>query len=283
MVVVPANPLDLEWDVIMWMDHRAKAETAFINGLAHPVLDYVGAKVSLEMQTPKLLWLKKNKSQQWWQDTQAFFDLSDYLTFKATGGSKTRSLCSLVCKWTYRGRADDKGPAGWDPSYFQQIGLCSDHGDSQGLFAKMGQRVLNPGEKVGTLGQQAAQDMGLDTEVIVACSLIDAHAGALGLLATRHIEDIESTLCLISGTSACHMILNKRKLSIPGVWGPYYSAILADYWLHEGGQSAVGALIDHLLQSHPAFNEIKSQDIYLSLEGKCKEMAKKKELDSIHK
>ena len=27
------------------MDHRAKEETAFINGLSHPVLDYVGAKV----------------------------------------------------------------------------------------------------------------------------------------------------------------------------------------------------------------------------------------------
>ena len=48
------------------------------------------------------------------------------------------------------------------------------------------------------------------------------------------LQNIESTLCLISGTSACHMILNKKKMMIPGIWGPYFSAILGDYWLHEG-------------------------------------------------
>jgi D-ribulokinase len=66
------------------MDHRAKAETAFINSLSHPVLDYVGTKVSLEMQTPKLLWLKKNRSDLW-SEAHDFFDLADFLTFKATG------------------------------------------------------------------------------------------------------------------------------------------------------------------------------------------------------
>ena len=58
--------------------------------------------------------------------------------------------------------------------------------------------------------------------------------GALGLLATEGLLDVESTLCLISGTSACHMILSKEKKIIPGIWGPYFSAILEKYWLHEG-------------------------------------------------
>ena len=110
-----------DWDIIMWMDHRAKDETAFINSLNHPVLDYVGGQVSLEMETPKLLWLKKNRPQMWSQ-TEAFYDLADFLTFKATG-MKVRSLCTLVCKWTYRGLADEYGPQGWDKSYFEQIGL----------------------------------------------------------------------------------------------------------------------------------------------------------------
>ena len=51
----------LKWDIIMWMDHRAGAETDLINNQGHAVLDYVGGKVSLEMQTPKLLWLKRNQ------------------------------------------------------------------------------------------------------------------------------------------------------------------------------------------------------------------------------
>ena len=43
----------------MWMDHRAKEEADLINSKSNEVLKYVGGKVSLEMQPPKLLWMKK--------------------------------------------------------------------------------------------------------------------------------------------------------------------------------------------------------------------------------
>lgn len=147
---------DLKWDVIMWMDHRAKAETAFINGLHHPVLNYVGGKVSLEMETPKLLWLKKNRPDIFDKAT-AFFDLPDFLTFKATG-NEIRSLCTLVCKWTFRGVADENGGQGWDQDYFNQIGI-----GSSGIFEKIGgQKVAFPGDYIGHLNSQTAQDLGLD-------------------------------------------------------------------------------------------------------------------------
>jgi ribulose kinase len=71
--------------VILWLDHRAVDEAEFINGLKHPVLKYVGGKISLEMETPKLLWLKKNLKEQCWNKAGYFFDLPDFLTWKATG------------------------------------------------------------------------------------------------------------------------------------------------------------------------------------------------------
>jgi D-ribulokinase len=42
---------------------------------------------------------------------------------------------------------------------------------------------------------------------------------------------------------------------VPGVWGPYYSGMVPGLWLNEGGQSAAGAAIDHLIKSHPAYHE----------------------------
>ena len=75
-----------QWDVLMWMDHRARAEADHINRAAkgHRVLDFVGGKVSLEMQMPKLLWIKRNLPGAW-KRARHFFDLPDYLTWRATG------------------------------------------------------------------------------------------------------------------------------------------------------------------------------------------------------
>lgn len=46
---------------------------------------------------------------------------------------------------------------------------------------------------------------------------------------------------------------------VPGVWGPYYNAMIPGLWLLEGGQSATGMLIDHVINTHPAANAIESK------------------------
>jgi D-ribulokinase len=68
------------------MDHRAQAEAEEINAGGHPVLDYVGGRISPEMETPKLLWLARHLPQSFAGAAQ-FFDLSDYLTWRATGNA----------------------------------------------------------------------------------------------------------------------------------------------------------------------------------------------------
>ena len=68
-------------------------------------------------------------------------------------------------------------------------------------------------------------------------------------------------LGLICGTSTCHMALNRFPKMIPGVWGPYFSAMIPNIYLNEAGQSATGKLIDFLIKSHPAFPSIQENNI----------------------
>jgi ribulose kinase len=81
----------------MWMDHRASSETDYINATKHSAFKFVGGKVSIEMQLPKLLWLKKNLPDTW-EQSKAFFDLPDFLTWKATGCDSRYNFIELIKK-----------------------------------------------------------------------------------------------------------------------------------------------------------------------------------------
>jgi FGGY-family pentulose kinase len=240
-------------NVICWMDHRALTQAERINATRHPVLRYVGGTISPEMQTPKLLWLKEHLPASW-RRTARYLDLPDFLTYRATGDD-TRSLCTTTCKWTYLGHRGLDG-AGWDKSYFQQIGL----GDlAREGFRRIGTRVRSMGEPVGAgLTVRSARELGLVPGTPVGVGIIDAHAGGLGLLGASPdgqgitANALNRRLALIGGTSTCHMAVSNRPRFVRGVWGPYYSAMIPGCWLTEGGQSATGALVDHLISSHPA-------------------------------
>ena len=52
------------------------------------------------------------------------------------------------------------------------------------------------------------------------------------------------------------MALSDEPRFVEGVWGPHFAALTPDQWLIDGGQSAFGAAIDHLLRLHPAFAEL---------------------------
>lgn len=248
-------------NVIVWMDHRAIDQARRINATGHKVLDHVGGRISPEMQSPKLLWLKENMPETW-KRAERFFDLSDFLTYRATGDDG-RSLCTTVCKWTYLGHAEATMPGStgrWDDSYWQQIGLGElvDEG-----HRRIGRTVRPLGEPLGRgLALRAAEELGLVAGTPVAISAIDAHAGGISLLGAPldgrppSIEDMDSRLALIMGTSSCHMAVAREARHIPGVWGPYFSAMIPGMWLNEGGQSATGSLVDHIIFSHARGTEL---------------------------
>lgn len=237
-------------NIIVWMDHRAVGEAEEINAGGHEVLRYTGGVISPEMETPKLLWLKRNLPQSWARAAH-FFDLPDWLVHRATD-SVTRSLCSTVCKWTYRGQLGKKGE-GWDDDYLTAIGLDDLAGAGHG---RIGLDFAAPGERVGELSPHAAQEMGLVPGIAIAASLIDAYAGALGTMGVDpDAKGLDTRLAVIAGTSTCHITLSKDAAFVPGVWGPYYSVLLGGHWANEAGQSVAGALIDRVVSGHAASAE----------------------------
>jgi D-ribulokinase len=241
---------DQRRNVIVWMDHRALAEARQVNETQDDVLRYVGGSISPEMEIPKLLWLKRHLPSTY-RAAGHFFDLADFLSFRATG-STLRSICTLACKWNFLAHEHR-----WSQSYFDRIGLGDLASDN---YAKIGSEIVAPGTPLGTgLTGSAARDFGLLEETPVGASLIDAHAGGVGTIGGRvrsgAAVDVCRRLAYIMGTSACIMATTSEPRFVPGVWGPYFSGMVPGFWLNEGGQSAAGAAIDHLIRSHPAYNE----------------------------
>ena len=255
-------------NIIVWMDHRAIQQAGQINETGHEVLQYVGGKISPEMEPPKLMWIKENLPDTYYS-ARKFMDLADYMVFRATGNDK-RSLCTTVCKWTYLGHEAETG--GYRSDFFQEIGL-------EYLFEndRVPPGAYNMGTMAGGLTKKAAYELGLPENVAVGVGIIDAHAGGIGSLGSVLLNPeigknpFDRAIALIGGTSSCHMGVSPTSRFISGIWGPYFGAMVPGMWLNEGGQSATGSLIDMVIKSSPTYPELtvaareKNVDIYAFL------------------
>lgn len=231
------------WDTIAWLDHRAIAEADECTAGGHPILAYAGGVMSAEMQTPKLMWLKRQLPDTWAR-AGLLFDLTDFLAWKATG-TTARSQCTLTAKWTYLAHERPR----WRQDFLTSVGL-------EDLFerAALPQEASPVGTDLGTLLPEAATALGLSPACRVGAGVIDAYAGALGVLGglAGEPDTIDRHLALIAGTSSCVMAMTPRPRPFAGMWGPYWGAALPGLWLCEGGQSATGALLDHVIRWHGA-------------------------------
>ncbi|CDN55485.1 FGGY carbohydrate kinase domain-containing protein [Neorhizobium galegae bv. officinalis bv. officinalis str. HAMBI 1141] len=236
-------------DTIVWLDHRAISQADQLSATGHKVLEFSGGSLSPEMEMPKLMWLKQYLPQSWAR-AGYLFDLADFLTWKATG-SPARSRCTLTAKWNYLAHENP----GWSADYLALAGL-------EDLLEKGGlpDETIGVGTSLGNLSRQAAEELGLDSLVQVAPGMIDAYAGAFGVLGgvsggASEGSKLETSVALIGGTSSCIVAFTRDSKPGRSLWGPYYEAILPGHWLVEGGQSAAGALLDHIVMMHAAGGE----------------------------
>lgn len=112
--------------------------------------------------------------------------------------------------------------------------------------------------------------MGLPAGIAVGSGVIDAYAGWIGTVGAKvQLDDdtLDSThasndqsqaytrLAAVAGTSTCHLVLSPKPVFVNGVWGPYRDCIIPNSWMAEGGQSATGELLKHVLETHPAHSQ----------------------------
>ncbi|KAI1428515.1 Nup93/Nic96-domain-containing protein [Xylaria sp. FL1777] len=259
-------------NVILWLDHRPVDETEKINATGHNLLRYVGGKMSIEMEIPKVLWLKNNMPAELF-DRCKFYDLADALTHLATG-NETRSFCSTVCKQGYVPVGVDGSVKGWQEDFYHAIGLSDlvkDNFKRMGGVDGVNGNYMSAGELVGTLSEHASKQLGLPAGIAVGSGVIDAYAGWIGTVGAKvdtqygqadeshpanDLAQASTRLAAVAGTSTCHLALSEKPVFVNGVWGPYRDVLLPGFWLAEGGQSATGELLRHVIETHPAHKDI---------------------------
>ncbi|RKU46942.1 hypothetical protein DL546_005327 [Coniochaeta pulveracea] len=290
-------------NVILWLDHRPLAEAEKINATKHNLLRYVGGAMSVEMEIPKVLWLKNNMPAELF-DRCKFYDLADALTHIATD-SETRSFCSAVCKQGYVPVGVDGTVKGWQEDFLESIGLgdlAKDNFKRLGGVNGVNGAYLSAGELVGPLSEKAAKQLGLPAGIAVGSGVIDAYAGWIGTVGAKvklsadHMDDTHDSndvsqaftrLAAVAGTSTCHLAMSKNPVFVPGVWGPYRDVLIPEYWMAEGGQSATGELMKHMLETHAAYDDtIKAaqeagKNIYDYLNDHLRDLAKRNNSPSI--
>ena len=123
------------------------------------------------------------------------------------------------------------------------------------------------------MSEKAAGQLGLPAGIAVGSGVIDAYAGWVGTVgakvklgsqelsgevASNDKSQAFTRLAAVAGTSTCHIAMSPKPVFVNGVWGPYRDVILPEMWMAEGGQSATGELLKHVLETHPAFQQAMS-------------------------
>ncbi|MEM9243778.1 MAG: FGGY family pentulose kinase [Pseudomonadota bacterium] len=258
-----ANKLLGEQDIILWQCHRAKEQAQQINQLDVSVLKQLGGTISPEHELPKLMWLKQKRATVF-AEASYFFDLADWMSFKLTG-LNIRSICTTACKWGFN--SHDRR---WDDQFFYQVGLNELVDENYQRIGPV-DHIISVGSKVGHLSAETAKALRLHQQTVVAAGMVDAHAGAVGVLGINISSektdaiDISEKLALIAGTSSCHMALSHQPHFVPGVWGPFPDVVLPNMSLTEGGISASGDLLHKIIHEHRAARGISEQVIHQQL------------------
>lgn len=224
-----AFPAEPHAYVKLWKHHAAQPWADLLNAEGGDYLRYTGGTTSCEWLLPKAAQLR-DEAPDLWEQTARFIEAGDWLVWQLTG-RECRSLCQ----------------AGYKAHYVDGRGYPS---DLERFVPGLSRRLAEPvavGRAAGELSAAWCDRLGLDRAPLVAVATVDAHAvvPAVGVGGP-------GTLVASLGTSACHLMVDARCYTIPGVAGVVRDGILPGYWGYEAGQAGFGDLLSWFVTRFPA-------------------------------
>lgn len=230
----------------LWKHHGAKAEADRLNLIARersePWLARYGGTIGLEWFFPKIL-ETLHLAPEVYAAAQIWLEAADWLVWQLTSGPypdcKSGDLVRSTCQAGYKAMWNRQ--TGYpSPEYFGAV-----HPEMADVVAaKMPGALMPPGHRAGTLSARAAALFDLRPGTPVSAAIIDTHARVPGAGVAS-----PSTLVMVLGTSACHMMNSRIEQLVPGIAGIVEEGILPGYFGYETGQGSVGDAFAWLAQT----------------------------------
>ena len=222
--------------VKLWKHHAAQPQADRINELAaergESWLPRYGGLISSEWEFAKGLQLLEEDPAAY-ETMERWVEAADWIIWQLTG-NYVRNACTAGYKGILQ-----------DGAYPSADFLASLHpGFSTFVEAKLDQPIGQLGDAAGTLTAEAARWTGLPEGIAVAVGNVDAHVTSA---AAKALDP--GQMVAIMGTSTCHVMNGDEIREVPGMCGVVDGGIVSGLFGYEAGQSGVGDIFGHYVDS----------------------------------
>lgn len=213
----------------LWKHHGAQKQAEHMTKVAkdrkEAFLEYYGNQIYAEGMFPKILETYESQNEVY-KEADQFIELADWIPFYLTGSQKrSQSIAGCAALWNPQNGYPDQ-------EYFEAV--ASGFGK---VTEKLTLDLVPVGTPVGYLKETFVKEFGFSSSIPVAAGLGDCQAAFVGCgLAEEHI------LLSVMGTSSCDMLIDKKGVGIPGLYGVSSGSMIPDFYGYEAGQATMGDL-----------------------------------------
>ena len=212
--------LDVCRPAILWSDQRSGLEVEYlVEHHDHEILDVGYNQASCTWTLPQLMWISRNEPDTFDQVRHLLVS-KDYIVFRFTGKLAT-DIGSAVSTLMVDARREQ-----WSPI------LSS----LSGLFPSALPPIFSPGDIVGGLTRDSAEDLGLPADVKVIAGALDS---AMELLGTGVIRPSQGIVRL--GTAGAVMMIAEEPRPERGILT--YPHVISPYWYCQAGTNSCGTAL----------------------------------------